>query len=793
MAVVLLSGVVLAVISAQKSFSEAVSSGQDLTIAMSLAEEKLEYIKSQPFYQIVVTSDTALDTRLSPPLVYDSVYYGSEEIPFGGVSYTRRTLVEKVDTPYGTIANMGYPHPDTGLKKITVVVLWERKGRLRHAQVSSLKGNPDREPLNKTITGTVTDYYTGQPIAGVNVAARRNPGWASVTNSSGVYRFQATDTSMRVVANKAAYYGYDNGTFFPMTTNETTWDFQMLPISSRTVSGFAVRRPDLVISQVSPQDASGEYIELYNPSTFTISMTGRKVKYIDEFGAVQQLSLTLLNSSIPPNRYFLIVGSSHEMDLAAACNGKAADATYNNHQPSGGTDVQHAKFGGIALTDAFDVWIDSVGWGNPAPANAYTGVYYTASPGLGANNALIRKALSTSTVLQMEPPSGLHVSLGNAMNLGDNSKDFVLSGTQYPRNTGDAHMPAGGTAIAGAIISIDDPIAGTVRASATGYFSMSVATGTWNLIVATGSLQSSLRLVVPTSPQFITVVPTATLNMGFISGEIRQFSSPTDLLAGLLVQADPGGYQTTSVNPGKYSLALPPGEYFITGNPEFNNPDWNTATTESAITVTPGSLIDDAHLSIWMDGWISGQITAGGDGIGNVVVIATGDYSNGNSAVTDSGGNYTIKGLRLVGNPYSIAPVLETGQTTSPGSYTVTVTQGDNASGRNFAVTGLRRNISGSVTDAGKAIPTGVLLMASTGTINASSPPDIDFAIRSGALYYFQAFSDSRGQYSIPVPGGSNYNVVAWYIKDRAVSSKSLGPYWVDESTGTAGVNFTWP
>ncbi|MFH1723113.1 MAG: carboxypeptidase regulatory-like domain-containing protein [Elusimicrobiota bacterium] len=786
-----MSVVSLSLIAAQTQMSAAVTGGRETTIAMNLAEEKLEALKALPFYRVAVTSTVALDDSFDPIVQYDPAFYPPEHIHAGSRMFERRTFVEKVDAPYGTIENMGYPHPDTGLKRITVHVSWDRKGVARKVHVSSLKANQDREPLEKTVAGTVTDASTGLPVAGVNVAARRNPGWGAVTDVTGYYSFQATDNSMRLVGNKAGYYSYDSGTSFALGDGTTVWDFEMVRIGSRTVSGYAQHRPGLVISQVCANDNGREYVELYNPSTFSITMSDKKVKYVDEHGVITQIPLTILTDSVPPGGYFFVLGSPTGTDTTSPTNGKTADAIYDNH-PSG---IEHAKDGGVALTDAFDAAIDSVGWGDPAPAGGYTGDYFSTFPGMGTQKALIRKAVSTSTAADMDPPSGAHVPMGNAFNSLDNSRDFLLRSVTYPRNTSDSNTPSGGTILPGAWVSADDPVSGAVQAYATGYFELTVATGTWELFVGSGTLQSVLPVTVDEAAAFVymNAVATATSDMGYVTGEIRKFSSPTDLLSDLLVQADPGGYQTTSNSQGVYFLALPADEYFITGNPDFDNPNWNTATTEESITVTAGVVTGGVHLSIWKDGWISGRVTSGGDGVANVVVVSTGDFANGNTAMTDAAGYYTIKGLRLIGNPYRVRLSLTDGETSAPEGYSISVTQGGNRTGTDFTVSGFYRDITGTVTDGGGPIETGVLVMASTSAIDTASPPDMTFAVRSGADYYFQSFSGAQGEYSLSVPGGQSYNIVAWYHKDGATSDKTRGAVYVSPSTGTAGVDFAWP
>ena len=262
-----------------------------------------------------------------------------------------------------------------------------------------------------------------------------------------------------------------------------------------------------------------------------------------------------------------------------------------------------------------------------------------------------------------------------------------------------------------------------------------------------------------------------------------------------MVRADPGGYQTFSNNLGVYWLALPAGEeYFVTGNPGFYDSNWNTATTPDAIAVEAGVIKDPYDLNIWKNAYVSGRVTTNGiDGLPGVAVVAQGEFSNGNTAMTDGAGYFTISGLRLVGNPYTIYPALVEGQTSSPASYTnVNLTQGNNLTGQNFQITGAYVTITGTATYNGAPIASGVTVMASSGTLSSTSPPDITFAVRNGTSKYYQALTNNGGVYSLTVLGGATYNMVAWYTANSTTTAKTLTTT-VTANAGNASSHFTWP
>jgi len=792
---VILTVVSLSLISVLGNFGKVVTSSRELTLATHLAQEKVESIRSLSFYQIMVTSSTSLDDNFSPPVQYDNSYYPPETIRFGGLLMTRKIFIEKTDTPTGVIENVGYPHPDTGLKRINVHITWQRKdGSWKKITVANLAANPSREALDNRVYGYVTNSVTGLPVAGALVQARRNPGWGSYTDSNGYYSFQATDNTMIIIANR---YGYDEKTTaqFNINYGDNLKSFQMDPIVSRTVTGHVITYSGVLISQVNNKwhaTSDVEFIELTNGSPIAVDLTGYTLTHVDKWDVQTVIPLTWINSSIPSNGYFLCLGSQFGTDTAAP-DGKAADAYFTSL-------MNHAQQGGLILKNSAGTVIDQVAWGNnsnapPSAAKEGTGVNLgVGSPGMGQGNTLVRKAISTSTASDMTPPSGVHVNAGNAWDTQDNNSDFVLISAANPRNTSNIKVPQGGTGLAGAIVSADDGISASTSAASTGYFSLSMALGTWMMSAASTTVEGQRNMTVTLGgPNSTLIIATSPATVGFIVGTVRQYG--TTPFPGVLVRADPGGQQAFSDGSGIYTLALPANEeYFITGNPDFYDPDWNTSVTPNAIAVQAGMIVDTIDLNIWKNAYVSGRITTNGvDGLPGIAVVASGQFSNGNTAMTDGNGNYNISGLRLVGNPYTIYPVLVEGQTSSPANYNnLDLTQGNNLTGQNFQLTGAFVTITGTATFNGHPITSGVNVIASTIPINANDPPDITFAVRNGNLKYYQAITGNSGAYSLSVMGGATYNLVAWYTTTSTTTAKTLS-VTVLSNAGNSSGHFSWP
>jgi len=790
-----LTVVSLSLIGILGNFGKVVTSSREITLATHLAQEKVETIRALSFYQIMVTSDTSLDNNFSPPLEYDNNYYPPETIQFGKLTLYRRVFIEKTDTPTGFIENVGYPHPDTGLKRISVYVTWQRNdGAWKKITVSNLAVNPSREALDRRVYGHVTDSITAQPIGGALVQARRNPGWGSYTDSNGYFSFQATDNTMIVISNRYGYYEYTSPQF-NINYGDNLKDFTMLPISSRTVTGYVITFPELAISQINNKwnaASDDEFIELYNGTSHAIDLGGYTLNYVDKWNSQTAIPMTWVNTTIPSHGYFLCLGSPSGSDTVAP-DGKSADAYFTSL-------MNETEPGGVILKNSGGGVIDSVAWGNASqqpPSDAIEGDGVDlggGGPGIGQGGTLVRKAVSTSTASNLTPPSGIHINAGNAWDTQDNGSDFVLISTAAPRNTSIIKTPQGGKGLAGAVVSADDGISASTEANISGYFALFMATGPWTVSGASTTVEGQKSMTVTLAgPNTVIVLATTTATFGFVKGRVLQFGS--DPFPNMLVRADPGGQQAYSNSQGVYSLALPAGEeYFITGNPDFFDPDWNTAVTPDAIPVQAGLIVDSIDLKIWINAYVSGRVTTNGvDGLPGVAVVASGQFSNGNTSITDGNGNYTISGLRLIGNPYTVYPVLLEGQTSSPADYHgLDLTQGNNLTGQNFQITGAFVTISGTATITGQPITSGVNVIASTVTINTNNPPDISFALRNGSVKYYQAITDNSGHYSMPVLGGSTYNLVAWYTTTSTTTAKTLA-VTVASNIGNPSCHFSWP
>jgi hypothetical protein len=113
-----------------------------------------------------------------------------------------------------------------------------------------------------------------------------------------------------------------------------------------------------------------------------------------------------------------------------------------------------------------------------------------------------------------------------------------------------------------------------------------------------------------------------------------------------------------------------------------------------------------------------------------------------------------------------------------------------------FTITNAFGAIAGTVkTVYGVPIKTGVVIIAvPSGTTIGSLPPTNTNAVRTGSVVYYQGTSEADGSYSLPVRGGSTYNIYAWYTTFNGTTpvvtkKSSLATIAAGQ---TATVNFLW-
>ncbi|MBI3292172.1 MAG: carboxypeptidase regulatory-like domain-containing protein, partial [Elusimicrobia bacterium] len=749
---------VLVCVSAFSGLSRGAYVSKTRTIATNLVQQKVESLKHISYHRLLVTTApvTAPESNVGG-FSYDTGYYAPEALTMGGIAFNRRVLITRIKQTDAGLVDGSWTDPDIGIKKIAVFVLWQEGSVWRKVDLQNYLENPNRQAPNATFEGSVTSG--GSPLADVRVVVQQNPSWASTTGITGTYRLNVTSGTYTLQASKTGYFPQTSGSQTITSGQTKTVNFTLVIKGLGTAVGVVWKRDHLVISEVCAQwsnSDSTEYIELYNPTTapFTLSDAAIKLKYIRDDNMVSTFPpITWVNGSIPSRGFFLIASSP-------VVNGVTADAYYDASLVSGGAGaIHHDKEWGCALTNAFDVWIDSVAWGNvglghaPPPAGQEGQGYQI--PGnwkLNPGECLERRSYPGAT-----PPD----ANGNAFDSNANENDFVKHTSLNPQNTTLTENPTSGTPAAGALVFADDGLSSFVTAT-TGYFQLpSIATGTWTLSASAGTLygQAPLTLLTPGASIVQDIILTSTTTNGYISGRVTLTGGSG--LASIVVDAE--GTSTTTDPNGYYRLAKNSGVYTVTANPNNTNGTY-TIQSLAGVTVSEGLLTPNIDFTLSQGGRLSGMVTSNGSDPlpGITVSVQQGALERG-TAISALDGQFTVQNL-AVGN-YTVVPQLETGETASPASVNATVTSGSTISVGTFTVTGGVGRITGFVTGGGAPITIGVLVVASTATVS-SPPPTLSSATVSGPVTYYGVSSLSDGTYTLAVPGGSPpipYNVYAWY------------------------------
>lgn len=198
---------------------------------------------------------------------------------------------------------------------------------------------------------------------------------------------------------------------------------------------------------------------------------------------------------------------------------------------------------------------------------------------------------------------------------------------------------------------------------------------------------------------------------------------------------------------------------------------------------------------------MKGYVTSGTGVLPNVVVKAV-SGSLEYFATTDYTGYFYIT-VSTRTTPYSITPVLDplqsySAQPSDPLSATVT-SPGTTIHAGTFTVTGGMGTITGTVTNNGSAITTGVLIIASTGTV--SDPPPAIYGSSAPALSnpFYAVSSNANGSYTLEVRGSAaTYNMRSFYpvvdiISGTVTYTSKTNTAVVAAGALTTGKDFSWP
>lgn len=828
-ALVVLTIGVLGGMASFRFIAKGISTARTKTIVANLAQEKMEVLKNVSYAQLLVTTATLTDGNYTPNIIYDSSNYPAETITLYGYPVMRRSVyVAYATTDGNAVSTVPYTSNDTGLKEVVVDIAWQQDSSYYKMEVRNLVANPNAASLDSGISGNVKISGTSINLSGALVQVLGSPQWQAFTDAGGNYSFQVANGTYSLVCSSTGYSTQTSGQITVYRgTPVTAPTLNMVQIATGTVSGDVWISSNLVISGVvaSSGAANIEFVELFNPTTYAITIGGGTPPinlYIgvgNGAGNGVLIPLTYTNVSAPASSYYLIASTS---PITVAGVTRVADAVY----AGGASDqIQSGRAGGVALVRASDgAYIDRVAWSRSGGAENAPNNFIETSPivagpnGLGDGDQLVR----------MSGPGSLSGGYGRAYDTDNNAMNFFyFAPLLYGHNNTLVSMPVvSGRPAYGAYVTANDGNSTAVQAAVVnpGSYSYakfvmpSVATGTWTVVVTSGAFAQTVTGVAVTQGATTGIPNSATTPVwpawsayelsltsatsggyaqGYVYGTGSQYNTP---LSSILVTA--GGATTRTTSNGYFLLPVSTGSVTVTANFNFDNLNYTvdsevgTVGLGQAVFIPPSPYI---HLS--QGGIITGYVTGGTGSLPNIIVQATLGGSVF-SATSDSTGRFYIA-VATSASGYSVSPSLDPAQTyaaapATPLSATVT-SPGSTVFAGTITVTGALGTISGTVSLSGGAITTGVLVVASQSAV--PDPPPTVTAANSPALSnpYYAVTSQADGTYSLPARAGSSYNLRAYYpavdinTGVATYTSKTLGGVTVTAGQTTGGQNFTWP
>ncbi|HAX62111.1 MAG TPA: hypothetical protein DCX95_06140, partial [Elusimicrobia bacterium] len=507
--ILIVSIVILGVITTFSSIGKGLITGKTRTIANNLAQEKIEILKNISYARLLVTPEGYNYF----PAGAGYTEYEPETLNVGDANYTRYTTVWKAEESGTEISTMSPTATDQGIKKIKIEVKWTENNEQKSLVLYNLRDDPNRSTMEGKIYGIISSTASvGISAARVEVVQDINRN--ATTDATGYYLIKTTSpATVQLNVSKDGYWSKKSSNFSVDTNPQ---NLQLTAKEKGNAYGFVYKRDHLVISEICAalSDDTTEYVELYNPTTYTITIDGNyKLKYVNALNVVSNFpALTYNNSSVDSHKYFLIASYG-------SVSGITADATYTPAQ----MPYSDNKGGVGLLTTIYDVWVDSIGWGPgvAAPANAIEGTGFTSGTTFGINDSMERLSFPTFTAADMTGDAN-----GNAWDTNNNSADWILHEDDItnPQNSSMiAETPVCGTPVGYAVVSADDGLSSAVSADSTGYYYLTgIATGSVTLYGSSLTLSgvepnTTITAVGNTNRD---IILSSTSEGGFISGRV---------------------------------------------------------------------------------------------------------------------------------------------------------------------------------------------------------------------------------------------------------------------------------
>ena len=822
----------MAFISAFQGINRALQSARMRTIATNLAQEEVEYLKNFSYYTLLVTTSSLTNSNFTPNLPYDNSAYPPQTFSYWGNSLTRAVYIQYATPVNGQMQTLPYTANDPGLKMITVYVWWNDGAGWREVEMQNLLENPNVSTLNSQITGFVYDSSSGNsPLSGAIVSVLGSPQWNTESSLNGSFSLSVAAGSYTVVASSIGFFSASSPLLSAPSGGSVSQNFYLTQMASGTVVANSVYfSSNIVISQIvaDTQTVVGDgatqqvqYVELFNPTTFPVLIGSNpldpnvELNYLsnDGSGINNELNFPLyyVNTTISSGSYYLIANATSFYIAGIMVN---ADAYYTNPLSLYQDVIATNHAGAVQIAMPSGAIIDGVGWDHNSVSHGapwYEGSPIPSANGVQQGEQFIR---FTSNV-------GMQMGWGRAYNTFNNQYDFFdLNPMIYSCYNSLTSEPIdGGVPAVGAVVTANDGLSSSTTAYSTGgnwpaaAFALSnVATGTWMVVVASGAYQQSVSSVtisysgqtIPILNSFTSPVssfaPVGFLPLssaalgGYIAGTVTSVQGTP--LSGITVLGGASSALTNSS--GFYFLSSSTGTaalgtaVSLSVNPNQQNPLYVSAT--ASVNVYSGE-VTVQNFTLSQGGEIIGYATSGLSVLPGIVFVASNTETT-QAGTTDDTGHFYIPNLTT--GTYTVIPQLSSGQTSSPAQASVNVGSGNlEVFSASFTISGIMGTFSGTVSAGGNPVTTGVIIMASTGTL--SYPPPNITGSGAGQIYY-ATMSQPDGSYSLPVRGSNSsttytYNLLAIYPSvdegNGAVSVVSQTQSGSVNAGQTQTVNFT--
>lgn len=822
--VVIISIGVMGFIGAFEYINKAIHVMRAKTLANNLAQEKIESLKNLSYYLLLVTTATATDTRVSPSVEYDTGYYPKESISVGGIAFERMTHVAFASVGGTSISTVPFTSDDPGLKRIQVHVIWSQLGQWKSHSLTNLLENPNVNPLDAGLSGTVS-ISGGGGLEGAAISVIENSNWKGTSGSGGQYGFSVAKGSYTLLCSSTGFFTAISGLTAVDTGESAAVNFTLTRIASGTVSGSAWINDHLVLSQVvgSTVNSSGfsqEYVEIFNPTTYTWTVNGEiglKFQRPADTGK-KTILINHASDTIAPGGFYLFANTG---TVTAGGTTVSADAVWSDFNsvvsfPYFSTDKNiiptsnQANEGGGAvelyrLSD--DSVLDQMGWDRN---NGSQTAPFSETEGLDENIGLQEQ----EQYLRYSSTSGVSSVYGPAYDSGNNDTDWRGQNpiSTPPRTSvSPAQTVIAGVPAAGAVAFSGDGLSAPASASLTGdppyaQFTLTrVATGTWTVGIASGSatrlisnvsvLYSSVAVLIPNastdpawpvSENYSVFLSSSAAGVGYVSGFVKDGNN-----VGInAISVTSPGIALSPANTsssGFYFLALSTGLQTVIFNQNNQNSSY---VSELATAEISEGLNTTLNVNLSKGGTLKGYITSGSSPLPAVTATANLSGAQMGAGASDDSGYFYIQNIST--GTYSVAPVVDPAQDVSPDSLSAAVVSASTVFVGTFTVTSAFAEISGTVKSGGSPITTGVLIIASTGAI--SSPPPAIYASSAAAqTIYYSVSSLSDGTYSLLVRGTTQftYGMSAFYTEGSVTEVRTASGLSATPS-GSVTQNFTW-